>query len=97
MQAQDPPLSDIDKYFDTPPISVADTTGQNRLCSWWKMHKGEYSRMAAAARDYLAIPASEVAVERVFSTARDVLGIRRYSLKGDTIRMLMLIRDGFKW
>ena len=33
--------------------------------------------MAAAARDYLAIPASEVAVERVFSTARDVLGIRR--------------------
>jgi hypothetical protein len=34
--------------------------------------------MAAAARDYLAIPASEVAVERVFSTARDVLGIRRF-------------------
>lgn len=97
LQARDPPLSDIDKYFDSPPISVADTTGQNWLCNWWKMHKGEYPRMAAAARDYLAIPASEVAVERVFSTARDVLGIRRYSLKGDTIRMLMLIRDGYKW
>jgi hypothetical protein len=97
LQSRDPPLSDIDKYFDTPPISVADTTGQNWLCNWWKMHKGEYPRMAAAARDYLAIPASEVAVERVFSTARDVLGIRRYSLKGDTIRMLMLIRDGYKW
>jgi hAT family C-terminal dimerisation region len=53
--------------------------------------------MAAAARDYLAIPASEVAVERLFSTARDVLGIRRHSLTGDTIRMLMLTRDGFKW
>jgi hypothetical protein len=37
----------------------------------WKMDKGEYPRMAAAARDYLAIPASEVAVERVFSTARE--------------------------
>lgn len=97
LQARDPPLSDIDKYFDTPPISVADTTGQNWLCNWWKMHKGEYPRMAAAARDYLAIPASEVAVERVFSTARDVLGIRRYSLKGDTLRMLMLIPDGYKW
>ncbi|OQD76240.1 hypothetical protein PENANT_c134G04431 [Penicillium antarcticum] len=77
LQARDPPLSDIGKYFDTPPISVADTTGQNWLCNWWKMHKGEYPRMAAAARDYLASPASEVAVERVFSTARDVLGIRR--------------------
>ncbi|KAJ6125923.1 hypothetical protein N7471_010416 [Penicillium samsonianum] len=97
LQARDPPLSDIDKYFDTPPISVADTTGQNWLCNWWKMRKGEYPRMAAAARDYLAIPASEVAVERVFSTARDVLGIRRYSLKADTLRMLMLIRDGYKW
>ncbi|KAJ5267683.1 hypothetical protein N7478_010491 [Penicillium angulare] len=97
LQARDPPLSDIDKYFDTSPISVADTTGKNWLCNWWKMHKGEYPGMAAAARDYLAIPASEVAVERVFSTARDVLGIRRYSLKGETIRMLMLIRDGYKW
>ncbi|OQD74710.1 hypothetical protein PENANT_c169G07139 [Penicillium antarcticum] len=87
----------IDKYFDSPPINIADTTGQNWLCNWWKMHKGEYPRMAAAARDYLAIPASEVGAERVFSTARDVLGIRRYSLKGDTIRMLMLIRDGYKW
>ncbi|KAJ5082309.1 hypothetical protein N7532_011352 [Penicillium argentinense] len=97
LQARDPQLSDIDKYFDTPPISVANTTGQNWLCNWWKMHKGKHPRMAEAARDYLAIPASEVAVERVFSTARDVLGIRRYSLKGDTLRMLMLIRDGYKW
>ncbi|KAJ5765292.1 hypothetical protein N7520_004851 [Penicillium odoratum] len=97
LQARDPPLSDIDKYFDTPPISFADTTGQNWLWSWWKMYKGEYPRMAVAARDYLAIPASEVAVESVFSTARNVLGIRRYSLKGDTIKMLMLIRNGYKW
>ena len=46
--------------------------------------------MAAAARDYLAIPASEVAVERLFSQARDLLAIRRYSMNGETMRMLML-------
>jgi hypothetical protein len=60
LQARDPPLSDIEKYFDTPPISVADITGQNWLCNWWKMHKGEYPRMAVAARDYLTIPASDL-------------------------------------
>jgi hypothetical protein len=49
--------------------------------------------MAAAARDYVAIPASEVAVERLFSTARDILGVRRFSMKGDTIRILMLMND----
>jgi hypothetical protein len=97
LQVRDQSLvSDINRYFETPPISAADTTGQNWLCNWWRMHKEEYPQMAAAARDYLAIPASEVAVERLFSTARDVLGIRRHSLKGDTIRILMLTRDGFK-
>lgn len=40
--------------------------------------------MAAAARDYLAVPASEVAVEGVYSTVRHVLGFRRYSLNWDT-------------
>ena len=33
--------------------------------------------MAAAARDYLAIPASEVDIERLFSIRRDILGVRR--------------------
>ncbi|RKF78996.1 hypothetical protein GcC1_050012 [Golovinomyces cichoracearum] len=33
--------------------------------------------MAAAARDYLAIPASEVAVERLFNTGRGLIGLRR--------------------
>jgi hypothetical protein len=49
--------------------------------------------MAAAARDFLAIPASEVAVERLFNVARDLIGVRRYSMKADTMRMLMLMND----
>ncbi|KAK9251130.1 hypothetical protein V1507DRAFT_465578, partial [Lipomyces tetrasporus] len=36
----------------------------------------------APARDYIAIPASEVAVERPFNSGRDMLGLRRYSLSG---------------
>jgi hypothetical protein len=34
--------------------------------------------MAMAARDYVAIPVSEVSVERMFNTGRDILGVRRY-------------------
>jgi hypothetical protein len=49
--------------------------------------------MAAAARDFLAIPASEVAVESLFSKERDLLGIRRHSMKAYTMRMLMLMDD----
>ena len=49
--------------------------------------------MAVAARDYLAIPAAEVAVERLFSRGRDLLVLRRHSLNGETMRKVMLLRD----
>lgn len=94
LQPKTPPrLSDIDQYFESPRVSVLDTTDPNWLCNWWCVHKDELPQMAAAARDFLPIPASEVAVERLFNMGRDLLGIRRHSMKVDTMRMLMLMND----
>jgi hypothetical protein len=50
-------------------------------------------QMAAAARDFLAIPASEVAVERLFSRAGDLIGDRRGPINGETMRILMLMEE----
>lgn len=86
-------FSDIDQYFDGPRVGVIDIADPNWLFNWWRVHRNEMPQMAAAARDYLAIPASEVAVERLFSQARNLLGVRRYSLKGETMRTLMLMDD----
>ena len=47
--------------------------------------------MAAAARDYLANPVSEISVERNFNSGRDLLGIWRFSMKSDTMRILILM------
>jgi hypothetical protein len=44
-----------------------------------------YPQIVAAARDYFAIPASEVAVEKLFNVEKDILGIRRHSLKADIL------------
>lgn len=94
LQPKTPPhLSDIDQYFESPRVSVLDTTDPNWLCNWWRVHKDELPQMAAAARDFLPIPASEVAVERLFNKGRDLPGIRRHSMKADTMRMLMLMND----
>lgn len=49
---------------------------QNWLCEWWKVHKKEYPRMAAAARNYLATLASEVSVERLSTAGKDLFGVR---------------------
>ena len=90
--------SDIDRYFNDPlaqiPEDVADDP--NWLFDWWRRHKDEYPRMAAAARDYLAIPASEVSCERLFSAGRDMIGLRRYSLHSNTIQQLALLRNSMR-
>ncbi|KAJ5082681.1 hypothetical protein N7532_011724 [Penicillium argentinense] len=91
-----PQVSDIDRYFDSARVDASDMEDPNWLCDWWRVHKHDYPRMAAAARDYLAIPASEVSVERLFNAGRDVLGVRRYSMKAETMRVLMLLNDVYK-
>jgi hypothetical protein len=97
LQPQDKPqISDIDQYFDSPRLEANDMEDPTWLCDWWRAHRRDYPRMAAAARDYLAIPASEVSVERLFSSGRDILGVRRSSMKGETMRMLMLLDDLYK-
>lgn len=92
LQSQSLPVgSDINWYFDIPCISVTDTSDSQWLCNWWRLHRDKFPQMAAAARDYLAIPASEVAVERLFNIGRDLLGIFRLSMTADIIRILMLL------
>ena len=49
--------------------------------------------MAAAVRDYLAIPASEAAVERSFCNRRDMIGLQQFSLSSETMQQLVLLRD----
>jgi hAT family C-terminal dimerisation region len=102
-------MSDIDRYFNTDVVKMTsissslDTEVVNRtmsdfswLCSWWKAHAFEFPRMAAAARDCLAIPAAEVSVERLFSGGRDMLGLRRHSMSAETMRVLVLLKDMYR-
>ncbi len=49
--------------------------------------------MVVVVKDYLAIPASEVVVKKLFSRGRDLLGVRRYSLNAETMRKLILLRN----
>ena len=51
--------------------------------------------MAQAVRDYFPVPSAEVGVERLFSDARDVLGLRRHRMNGETMRRLMLLKGHY--
>ena len=48
--------------------------------------------MSQVAQDYLPIAAAEVDVERLFSTGRDLIGLRRHSLSEETMKALMIMK-----
>jgi hypothetical protein len=63
------------------------------LLDWWRVNATTYPRLASVARDILAVPITEVGVERVFNTARDIIGDRRHRLSAQTIRQIMILKD----
>ncbi|KIL58778.1 hypothetical protein M378DRAFT_188125 [Amanita muscaria Koide BX008] len=61
--------------------------------SWWVGRRSQFPDLFFFARDLLAIPGSAVGVERIFSGGRDTISLRRASLRPDTIRTLMLVKQ----
>ena len=59
----------------------------------WKERAAEWPKLTAAVSDLLAVSASEVDGKRLFSGCRDEVGLRRHSLKSDTIHVLTLLRS----
>jgi hypothetical protein len=88
-------VCDIDKYRDLDLVNWDENNTSNYrlnwVLDWWKANAFQYLLMAEAARDLLAVPGSEVDVKRLFCGGRDCLGIRRYALKGETIKILTLL------
>lgn len=48
--------------------------------------------MVLAAKEFLIVPVSEVDCKRLFNTGRDLLGLCRWSISGETIRVMMLLK-----
>ncbi|KAI3603582.1 transposase-like protein [Moniliophthora roreri] len=81
-------VNELEDYFKLPRDSFAKCDP----IQWWTARKARYPTLSKCALTLLAIPGSAVAVERVFSGGRDTVGIRRSSLKPETIRTLMLLK-----
>lgn len=47
--------------------------------AWWNSNECKYHHIATKARRYIAVPATLVPSERVFSTAGDIVTATRYT------------------
>lgn len=54
-----------------------ELTEFDNVMKWWEGNKGAYPRLARLARKYLAIQATSIASERIFSTGGRVFAPRR--------------------
>ena len=75
---------EIDSYFKEP-VFVADPL------LWWKNNETKFPRIAKMAKKFLAIPASEVASERSFSTAGLTVSKLRCSLDPANVDQLTFL------
>ena len=66
-----------ESYLSTPCVKQVE---EFNILEWWGANEASYPQLARVAKDILAIPISQVGVERVFNTARDVIGDQRHRL-----------------
>ena len=79
---------EVDLYCAAP---VADR--RVKSLDWWKSHDKEFPTLAAMARDWLAIPASSVPCESLFSVAGNTITSNRNRLNPETARGLLSLKS----
>ena len=58
---------------------------------WWRKHEAHLPRLSKLAKKYLAIPATSVPSERVFSKAGELVSARRANLKPKNVDMILFL------
>ncbi len=78
--------TEIESYFREPCISV----NQDPLL-WWKVNESRFAKLSTLAQWYLAVPATSVPAERVFSTAGLIVNRLRTRLSSEHVDRLIFL------
>ena len=82
--------SEFSRYDKVPQISF-----KSDPLAFWNANKTKYPGAAKLARRYLAIPATSVPSERVFSKAGNIVTKKRASLDPDLVEKLLFLH--YNW
>ncbi|WAR31598.1 ZBED1-like protein [Mya arenaria] len=68
------------------------TDSKLTLLQWWKENEFQFPRLAKIAKSVLAVPASSVPSERVFSLAGNIVSKKRARMKPELVDMLIFLK-----
>jgi hypothetical protein len=86
-QAEDMP--EVQRYLTAPIAVIKDQSP----IAWWKVHVSEYPTVTRMVRDILSIPVTSLRVERLFTSARDILPYRRNRMGYEMITAVMVAKS----
>jgi len=64
---------------------------ENSSLNWWKKYESMLPVVGFVTRNYLAIPGSQIEVERIFSVSGLLTGLRRCNLGVENLESLILL------
>ncbi|CAG8722712.1 8247_t:CDS:2, partial [Racocetra persica] len=86
-------LYEIQQYLNEPTISK-----KIKPLYWWKSNYNRFPNLSKMAKDFLAIPATSVPSEQIFSLAGRIIDDCRINLESNTVEALICQRNWLsKW
>jgi len=80
------PRNWIELYLESPLVKLSCNP-----YDWWTINRGILPHIAGIARNYLCIPATSVASERLFSKCGLLISDRRASLKANNVEKIVFL------
>ncbi|XP_077244026.1 BED zinc finger and hAT dimerization domain-containing protein isoform X2 [Tasmannia lanceolata] len=81
-------MDELSQYLSEPPAPIATD-----VLEWWKVNSTRYPRLSVMARDYLAIQATSVAPDELFSSKGDEIDKQRKCLYHSNAQAVLCIRS----
>jgi hypothetical protein len=84
--------SEIDRYLEEPLIDRSKKDSYLRVVEYWKANQNGFPILSQMAGDFLAIPATSVPSERVFSQGSDLITKKRNRIGGNNTQYVLCLR-----
>ena len=86
--------AEVEAYLNGDPAPTTDEDGSlMNVMNWWKTQAYRFPNVATVARSILAIPASSVPSERVFSKAGELLSVKRLQMEAKQVDMFLFLHS----